>query len=454
MKNALNHHEGKSPWSKFNNVKAIRLMPPSNIESEITIPGSKSFTNRALIISALAKGVSELSGFLKSDDSYWCIDSLKKLGVNIEVKNDNVIVYGINGNWPEKKQELYIGSSGTIARFLPGALTISKNGSWIINASSQMQERPIKPLIQALIEQGASIKYLKNEGFLPIEINSTGLSGGKVNISCETSSQYLSGLLICSPYAENKVHITVEGEIVQHSYVDITLDLMQKFGARVKNNDLKEIIVEPKNYIGQNIELEADVSTACYFLALAALNNGKIRINNISYKTNQPDINMLDIFENMGCSVVKTENYIELKGTTQLKGGFEVNMKEMSDQALTLGVLAIFADNPIKITGVKHIRNHESDRIQAISQSLAKTGIKVDEETDGFTVYPGEPKPVALDTYNDHRVAMSLALIGTKIPNIIINNPGCVSKTCPVFFDLLSELSVGIEIINDSRRRV
>lgn len=450
MNNIKNHHEGNSPWSKLNNVKAIRLVPVKRkINSEINIPGSKSFTNRALIIAALAKGRSEVSGILRSDDSYWCIDTLRKLGVSIEVNNDIVVVNGINGNWPEKEQELYIGSAGTIARFLPGALAISKTGSWIINASSQMRERPIKPLIQALKQQGSSIKYLKRDGFLPIKINGTGLSGGMVNISCKTSSQYLSGLLICSPYAENSVHIIVEDEIVQHAYVNITLDLMQKFGVKVRNDKLKEIIVEPNNYIGQEIELEADVSTACYFLAFAALNNGKIRINNISHKTNQPDINMLDIFEKMGCSIERTEDYIELKGTAQLKGGFEVNMKEMSDQALTLGVLAIFADNPIKITGIEHIRNHESDRIKAICQSLVKMGIKVDEEIDGFTVYPGEPTSVSLDTYNDHRVAMSLALIGTKISNIIINNPGCVSKTCPVFFDLLSELSVGVEVISE-----
>src|SRR5699024_5919248 len=207
------------------------------------------------------------------------------------------------------------------------------------------------------------------------------------------------------PYFKESISINIKDHIVQHSYVLLTLELMEKFGAKVQyDNNLKKIVVSPSRYRSQDVSLEVDVSTACYFLALAAVTNGKIRINNLTYETKQPDIKMVDVFEQMGWKITKGTSFIELEGVDQLRGGFEISMREMSDQALTLAVIAPFADGPINIKDVEHIRYHESNRISVISKSLSTLGITVEEFKDGIKVYPGKPKPTLLDTHDAHRV--------------------------------------------------
>ncbi|WP_261134302.1 3-phosphoshikimate 1-carboxyvinyltransferase [Bacillus sp. Marseille-Q3570] len=440
--------KARSPWSRLNNVQAVRISPIQNnkINHDIRVPGSKSFTNRALIMAALARGTSTLTGILKSDDSYWCIDALHKLGITIETVDETVTVHGCNSKWPVKKGDLYIGAAGTIARFLPGALSTDKEGDWVIEASNRMSQRPLEPLIIALTDLGANIEYINKEGYLPIRIKAGGLRGGPVSISGKVSSQFISGLLLASPFAEREVTVAIPDTIVQKDYVRITLSLMEQFGVEAKFNDnLTQIVVPKSHYLGRDLELEADASTASYFLALAAITNGRIKINNLSVKTNQPDIKMVDVYEKMGCKVVRGEDYIELTGTPNLLGGFEISMKEMSDQTLTLASIAPFASAPITMKDVEHIRHHESDRISAICKELGKLGIKVEEYKDGLTVHPGNPQPESLDSHDDHRIAMSLTLIGTRIPGITINDPGCVSKTCPTYFELLSQLGVNID---------
>lgn len=438
--------EARSPWSNLNDDVTVTISPAkSSINQEYRIPGSKSFTNRALILAAMATGISEISGILRSDDSYWCIDTLTKLGVDISVKGDIATVNGVGGNWSTPKEPLYIGAAGTIARFLPGALAAATKGEWTIRASRRMSERPVQPLIEALKTLGASITYLEKDGYYPIKIVGQGITGGEVGISGSVSSQFISGLLIASPYSNNPVHIKITDHIVQHAYVNITLDLMKHFGVDVHaDNQFENFNINPSHYTGKALQLEADASTACYFFALAAITNGRVKVNNLSYDTNQPDIKMVDVFERMGCKVVKGPGYIEVVGPKKLKGGFTISMKEMSDQALTIAVASLFADQPITITEVAHIRHHESDRIAAICNSLTKLGIQVEEFEDGLKVYPGEPSPQALDSYDDHRVAMALSLIGAVIPGITIKNPGCVSKTCPTFFDLLGDAGVAV----------
>ncbi|TQR21855.1 3-phosphoshikimate 1-carboxyvinyltransferase [Psychrobacillus vulpis] len=413
------------------------------INGNLTISGSKSLTNRALIISALANGKSKITGILKSDDSYWCIDALRKLGINVEIQDETAYVDGKGGEWDTGS--LYIGAAGTVARFLPGALAISSKGIWEIEASESMSKRPISDLIDALKEIGADIEYLNHEGYYPLSIKGTELVGGNVSISGKVSSQFISGLLIASPYARETITVNIKDHIVQQAYVILTLQLMEQFGANVQyDNKLNKIIVHPSHYNPQEIELEADASTACYFLALAALTNGRIRINNLTYQTRQPDIKMVDVFEKMGCKVTKGSSFIELEGVAQLKGGFEISMREMSDQTLTLASIAPFANGPITIKDVEHIRHHESDRISVICESLTRLGVRVEEYKDGLKVYPSKPKPALLNTYDDHRVAMSLALIGSKVEGIQLNDPGCVSKTCPNYFDLLESLGLNI----------
>jgi 3-phosphoshikimate 1-carboxyvinyltransferase len=438
--------KARSPWSTLNAIKEAEFMPlDAKMDKEITIPGSKSFTNRALIMAALAEGNSQLSGVLRSDDSFWCIDALTKLGVPIHVDGDSVYIQGGGGEWPFKQGELYIGASGTIARFLPGALASASAGQWEIKASERMSQRPVKPLIDALNSLGAQITYTENPDFYPLQIQASGLSGGNVGISGKVSSQFISGLLIASPYARKSVHVKVTDHIVQHAYVKITLDLMKQFGGEVDYAaDLSDMIVQPIRYKGRDIELEADASTAGYFFALAALNNGRIRITNLSYDTNQPDVKLVDVLEKMGCIVIKGNGFLEIHGTDKLKGGFEISMKEMSDQALTLAVLAAFADGPIKITDIGHIRHHESNRIKVMVDNLASCGIKTEEHEDGVTVFPGTITPATLSSYDDHRVAMAFSLIGTKVSGIKIMDPGCVSKTCPTYFELLQKVGAQV----------
>nr|WP_326121272.1 3-phosphoshikimate 1-carboxyvinyltransferase [Metasolibacillus meyeri] len=436
--------KARSPWTPLANVKTITISPSKKrIDGSIAIPGSKSLTNRALILAALANGQSKISGILKSDDSYWCIETLKKLGISITIRGETAYVKGKGGQWDTGN--LYIGAAGTIARFLPGALALSNEGTWIIEASESMRKRPVSPLIEALKELGAEIDYLNRQGYYPLLIKGQGIAGGHVHISGATSSQYISGLLISAPYAKAPIIVDIEDYIVQHAYVLLTLQLMETFGANVVyESNLKRIVVHPSHYVPQDVELEADASTACYFLALAALTNGKVRISNLTYQSNQPDIKMLDILQQMGCKVIKGDSFIELEGTQQLKGGFEISMREISDQALTLAAIAPFADQPITIKDVEHIRHHESNRIHAICETLTQLGIEVEEFQDGLTVYPGCPRPALLNTYDDHRVAMSLALIGSKVEGIQLNDPGCVSKTCPQYFELLEMLGLDI----------
>lgn len=439
--------KARSPWAALSGVDQVEISPAKEpIHGEITIPGSKSFTNRALIMAAMAEGTSKVSGILKSDDSFWCIDALKKLGAFIRVEKDVARIKGTGSRWPSREAKLYIGASGTNGRFLPGAMAVGGDGTWTVEASKRMSERPIGTLIDALRALGGEIDYLDREGFFPIQIKGAGLRGGNVNISGKVSSQFISGLLMAASYSEKPVTVHVTDHIVQHAYVHITLDLMKQFGVDVKVDDaLQTMRIEPRHYEGRELQLEADASTSCYFLALAALTNGKVRINNITYNTRQPDIKLVDILEEMGCQVTRATDYLELEGCGQLKGGRTISMKEMSDQALTLAVLSVFADGPVKITEVAHIRHHESDRIKAICESLTRLGIRTEEHEDGLTVYPGEPQPAVLDSYDDHRVAMSLALIGARVPGVKITDPGCVSKTCPTFFDLLKTFNLDVQ---------
>ncbi|SDZ24064.1 3-phosphoshikimate 1-carboxyvinyltransferase [Thermoactinomyces sp. DSM 45892] len=444
----------RSEWATLHDVEVAEVSPANHpVNGRIRVPGSKSWTNRALIIAAMAEGTSRLSGVLKSDDTYWCIHTLRQLGVLVEIDGDEVIIEGVGGDWLNKDETLYIGSAGTTARFLPGLLAASQGGHWTMEGSTSMSKRPMATLITALQELGAQIKYSGEEGFLPIQIEGKGIHGGVVHISGKTSSQFISGLLIASSYAKEPVTIHVVDHIVQHAYVKITLDLMEQFGAHVEYDDsLTTIKVYPKAYKSRDIQLEADASTVNYFFALAALTNGKVRVDNLSYDTLQPDIQFVDVLERMGCTVVKGDGFLELRGTAQLKGNFDISMREMSDQTLTLAAIAPFADGPISIHEVAHIRKHESDRIGVMAECLTKMGIRVGEREDGLTVYPGNPLPAECNSYDDHRVAMSLALMGAKVPGVRILDPGCISKTCPTFFEEIEKLGLLVCLEEKSKK--
>ncbi|XEC94362.1 3-phosphoshikimate 1-carboxyvinyltransferase [Paenibacillus tarimensis] len=435
----------RSPWALVNDKQIVEIVPSAGaIEGTITVPGSKSLTNRALIIAAMAEGTSRLEGLLKSDDSYWCINSLRKLGIEAGVEGDTAIIRGCGGQWPVREAEIYTGASGTLSRFLPGALAAGR-GNWRLKGSRRMSERPLAPLLTALAGQGAVIQHEETDGALPFTLQANGLHGGEAVMSGSLSSQFISGLVMAAPYAQSPLTVRIDGEVVQRDYVDMTLEMMSDFGVHPAVLDDGQTIAIPNGvYQARNYRLEPDVSTCCYFWALAALTNGRVRIEGITPDTRQPDIELLDVLSRMGCTIKRGNNDIEVLGTDRLQGGMTISMKKWSDQTLTMAVLAVFADGPVTLTDAAHIRHHECDRISAICTELRKLGIRAEEHADGVTVHPGQPQPALLNSYDDHRMAMALSLIGVRAPGIRIADPGCVSKTCPDYFDRLSELGVKV----------
>ncbi len=436
----------RSAWAWEPPGPSVVVGPPDGPpDVAIAVPGSKSVTNRALIIAGLADGVSHLDGILRSDDSYWCVQALTALGVDVAVEGTAVRVHGCGGRWPRAGGRLYVGSAGTLARFLPGAVAAAASGEWELDGSPQLRGRPISPLVTALRELGTDITYMEADGRLPIRVRA-GLDGGTVAISGRVSSQFTSGLLLAAPYARGPVTVEVVDDLVQPEYVGLTVEMMQQFGGEVEAaGGWRRMTVRPRPYRARALTLEADASTACYFLAAAALSRGRVRVTNVGYGSLQPDARFVDVLERMGCRVVRGEGFLEVEGPERLAGGISVDMRPMSDQALTLGAVAVFADAPVTVTGVPHIRRHESDRIAVFVQEMRRLGVRVDEHADGFTVHPALPQPGAvLDPHDDHRQAMAFSLLGVRVPGIRIGDPGCVSKTCPAYFELLAGLGVKV----------
>ena len=414
------------------------------IHGTVEVTGSKSWTNRALIIAAAAEGESILRNYLRSEDSYWCVESLRSLGVEIDVDKQNIRVQGSRGQW-EKTDAVFVGSAGTTARFLTSVLAFSLREPLRITATSQMYRRPMAGLLKALTSLGAHIEYDGAQDCLPLRLTPSLQTGGSISMSGAISSQFVSGVLIGSPYASSPVTINVVDGIVQENYVRMTIEAMKAFGIEVDaQSDLSRFDIQPGVFRGAEYDIEADASTASYFFALAAVTGGDITISNLNTKTLQPDITVLSVFEKLGCQVTSTPKGLNIKGPTQLQGGFKIDLNQCSDTALTIAAIAPFASGPIEIVGVEHIRKHESDRVAVMAETLLKLGIEVDERRDGWLIQPGEPTYRTVDTHDDHRVAMSLAVLAVAANGLELLNPSCVSKTCPAFFDFLRNLEVDV----------
>jgi len=433
----------RSPWAKLEGVERVALFPPpSPIEAEIRVPGSKSATNRALLLAGFAKGPSTLKGILKSDDAYWAVEALKALGIGVRVEGETARV---EGGGPQKQEaEVFVGSAGTLARFLTAMLAFTP-GRWLLRASPQMQRRPIAPLLETLQTLGIGVHYLEEGGRFPFVIEGRRIPGGTAAISGSTSSQFVSALLLAGALAGGPFFVRVRGGIVQPDYVRITARMMEAFGARVQE-EREGFRVEPTGYRGSEVALEADASSAAYFFALAAASGGRVRVLNLGSGTLQPDLGFVDVLARMGAAVEKTPEATEVRGRGRLRGGFTQSLLLMSDQTPTLAALAALADAPVRITEVAHVRHHETDRIAAMARELSKAGVPVKEHEDGLTVYPSPPRPVLLDSHDDHRIAMSLALLSLKAPGLSIQNPGTVSKTFPDYFDRLAALGFSVHV--------
>jgi 3-phosphoshikimate 1-carboxyvinyltransferase len=410
------------------------------LNATVHVPGSKSLTNRALLIAALADGTTMLTNALFSDDSQYFANALQTLGFDVCLDPDRaeMTVTGLSGHIPAKRAELFIGNAGTAARFLTAFLTL-ENGEYIIDGEPRMRERPIGDLAEALRQLGATLDVTNR--CPPVKISASGLSGGKTKVAGNISSQFLSALLMVAPYAQSPVEIEVTTELNSKPYVDMTLSIMRDFGVDVERDGYQFFRIPNTNYKSQiTYSIESDASAASYFFAVPTICGGTVRVENISRQSVQGDIAFLDVLEKIGCTVEEAENCIQVTGATELHG-LDIDMRDIPDTAQTLAAIAPFASSPTRIRGIASARVKETDRVHATCAELTKLGVKVEEREDGMTICPCDDfRPTTIQTYNDHRMAMAFSLIGLRVPGIIIENPGCVSKTFPNYFKVLDTL--------------
>ena len=420
--------------------RQIEIRPINRpVDSEIQIPGSKSITNRALLMAALADGTSTLDNALFSEDSHWCADCLRRLGIAIEADEQRATftVHGQGGHFPATRADLFVGNSGTTARFVTAAATLG-HGEYRFDGVPRMRERPVGSLLQAL--RGLGARFSGEGDCFPLTVHADGLRGGETKIDATESSQLLSALLQVVAYAASDVTINVAGNVVSRPYIDISLRMMAQWGMVADEIDSRKVLIRAgQRYQAQHYVVEPDASNASYFFAAAALTGGRVRIPHLSPDSLQGDAHFVDVLEQMGCVVKRTPEYIEVKGPDRLDG-IDVNLNAMSDTAQTLAAIAPFARQPVTIRDIEHVRNKETDRIKAVVNELQKLGVRVDEFPDGMRIYPSAIRPAAVDTYDDHRMAMAFSVIGLVVPGIRINDPGCTRKTFPDFFSRFERL--------------
>lgn len=411
------------------------------IDTPLKVPGSKSYTNRALLVAALAHGASTITGALFSDDTHYMCTALQKLGVEIHADETQARfdVHGNGRNIPVSSAELYIGNSGTTSRSLTAYVSLGR-GRFVIDGDEPMRHgRPIADLLDALTQIGVSARSQFDNGHLPVIIEANGLEGGKTRLDVSKSSQFLTALLLVAPYAKNDVEIEVVGDR-EMPYIDITLAVMEAFGVQVVSEGYKYFRIEGgQRYQPCIYNVEPDASNASYFFAAAALTGGRITVQHLHLDSKQGDVQFVRILERMGCQVTVSESGIILTGPRQLKG-IDVDMRTISDTSLTLAAIAPFADSKVTIRNIEHTRWQETDRIHAMVTELRKLGVPVVEHQDGLEISPSPITPAAIDTYDDHRMAMAFSLVGLKASGIRINNPECVSKTFPNYFHVLQRL--------------
>lgn len=431
------------------NVKKIK----KPLDICVEVPGSKSITNRALLLAAMSDGEVLLKGVQFSEDSYNFIKALKKLGFKTDVDIDakSVKIIGMNGLIPAHEASIYVGSAGTAARFLT-AFTAMGSGTYTLDASEQMKKRPMRELLEVLENLGAKFKWLGEEYNFPMEV--TGIrkkieddnffvADRTVSLNIDRSSQFLSALLMTAPSVFTFLTINLTGSRDARSYVEITEQMMKQFGHKgVERLGADSYRVLSGHYHVNEYQIEPDVSAACYFYAMAAVTGGTAIVKYIRKDSMQGDMKFISVLENMGCGTEWTSDG-ELKLYAPKNGklkGIDINMSNFSDQALTLAAIAPFADSPVTIRGVAHIRGQESDRIAVIVNELGRMGIKCDELDDGVVIYPGMPSSATVQTYNDHRVAMAFTVTGMAAEGISIDNPLCCKKTFAQYFDVVESL--------------
>ncbi|MBY0585583.1 3-phosphoshikimate 1-carboxyvinyltransferase [bacterium] len=411
----------------------------------VKVPGSKSFTNRAFPIAALARGPSKLTGVLDSEDTHLMREALIQLGIPVEYNSAEctAIVDGRGGQIPAREANLFLGNSGTSMRFLTALVSLG-NGTYRLDGIERMRQRPMDDLLQAMKDLGVDIRSEKDNGCPPIIIKGGGLTGETARIRGDISSQFLSGLMIVAPLTARGLTIEVEGDLVSKPYVDMTLATMTAFDAEFERDGYQRFRFSGLSsgfggYVGGEYAIEPDASAASYFFAAAAITGGRVTVEGLGTYSRQGDLQFVYALERMGCSVDMKPAQTTLFGGKLV--GVDIDMQDISDTVPTLAAVACFAEGPTTIRHVAHIRHKETDRISALVQEIRKTGCQVDEFEDGLKIHPPILQAAIFDTYNDHRMAMSLALLGLRQTGIAIRDPGCTAKTYPGYFADLARLA-------------
>ncbi|MGX2949729.1 3-phosphoshikimate 1-carboxyvinyltransferase [Ursidibacter sp. B-7004-1] len=430
-------------------MQTLTLNPISRVEGEINLPGSKSLSNRALLLAALAEGTTKVTNLLDSDDIRHMLNALKQLGVNYQLSDDKTVceVTGVGGafEW-QSGLALFLGNAGTAMRPLTAALCLKGNteSEVILTGEPRMKERPILHLVDALRQLGANITYLENEGYPPIAIRNTGLKGNYVKIDGSISSQFLTALLMAAPLAENDMTIEIIGDLVSKPYIDITLAMMRDFGVTVshQNYQLFSVKGQQKYRSPQQYLVEGDASSASYFLAAGAI-KGKVKVTGIGKNSIQGDRLFADVLEKMGAKITWGDDFIQAE-QGELKG-IDMDMNHIPDAAMTIATTALFAQGETVIRNIYNWRVKETDRLTAMATELRKVGAEVEEGEDFIRIQPlalADFKHAEIETYNDHRMAMCFALIALSNTPVTILDPKCTAKTFPTFFDEFEKVSV------------
>ncbi len=425
-------------------MKQKKIIPITHIVNKhitVSVPGSKSITNRALLLATLAEGRSKLGGALFSDDSRHFLKCVEDLGFEtvVDEPGRHIQVTGLGGPVPKKEASIYAGSAGTAARFLAAYLGCSE-GKFYLDASAQMRKRPMEPLLKALKSVGAEITCTEEPGHFPMEICGQGITNQHITVDIDKSSQFLSALLISGCLSKEDLHIHIEGSHGM-AYIQMTVDMMEQFGVHAERvSDREFVIPAGQSYKALDYYIEPDASAAAYFWAMAAVLGISVTVEHLHFDSLQGDVEFARILGRMGCQVEDSEAGITVTGPAggALKG-ITVDMHACSDQAITLAAIAPFADGPVRITGISHIKLQESDRIAAIVENLTALGVHVEEEADGVLIYPGNLQPAEIQTHDDHRLAMGFAITGLRSSGVTILDPLCCRKTFENYFDVLEE---------------
>jgi len=416
----------------------IEIQPVETINAAIDCPGSKSYTNRALLISALAEGESRLENPLFSDDTHYMSAALNLFGAKVIQENDAFRVTGTGGKLKAPGEDIFVGNAGTAMRFLTTFSALAP-GTSVLTGNERMRERPISDLLDALNALGVSARSIDGNGCPPLEIKGGSVSGGNVEIAGNKSSQYLTSLLLSAPCFESETCIDILGDLTSKPYADLTLDIMSAFGVRVENESYQRFRVPgSQSYKARVYEVEGDFSSASYFFAAAAVSGGEAAVGRLNPQSSQGDKQFLSALEKMGCAVNFSGNKIVVKGNPLR--GIDINMNTMPDVAQTLAVVALFAKGKTTITGIGNLRIKETDRISALASELSRLGANVVEGEDYLTIEPASYHGAEIETYDDHRMAMSFAVAGLKIAGVKIKEPKCVEKSFPDFFERFNKL--------------